>query len=200
MENQSIFTRLSAVVAPGMAYFAPAPKNATAIVPNITDKAPEESLLTSNGIENYQGVLLSLLVLQPDDETLKLRPISEGFKSGEKFRLRLGATFEGDLTVDNIHPDGRRNRLYPVDAAQVVRIKSATPVILPLEKDGFFEFDSEVGEEKLIITLRDSRAQGDSMASSAVHRRESVQGTALLQEIPPGKFPVIAESIMILHR
>ncbi|OGS91949.1 MAG: hypothetical protein A2Z95_03485 [Gallionellales bacterium GWA2_60_18] len=201
MSFSSMLPRAAAVSAPGAASLAPARKGGvTPIIPNVTEKAPTAPLSVENGKENYQGVMLALLVLQPDGETLAVRPLSAGFKSGEKFRIRLGSTFEGELSLDNIDPQGKRSRLYPADAGQIVKIKSGVPVILPLEKDSFFQFDQDAGEEKLLVTLRDSRAQGDAVARTMVHRQENDQGTGLLQEVVAGKFAAIAESIALKHR
>jgi len=194
-------TRGAAVSAPGAAMLAPAEKGGvTPIIPNVTDSAPTAPVAVENGKENYQGVLLSLLVLQPDGQTLKVRPVSAGFKSGEKFRIRIGATFGGDLSLDNIDPQGSRSRLYPALAEQIVKIKPGTPVILPLDKDSFFEFDDVAGEEKLVVTLRDPRAQGNAAEHALVHRQESEQGTGLLQEVAAGKYAAIAESIALQHQ
>lgn len=196
----AMLPRSAAVTAPGAATLAPAPKGIALIAPGVTDSAPRTALTVEDGQENYQGAHLSLLVLQPGGQTFAVRPISAGFMSGEKFRIRIGATFEGDLTLDNIDPQGGRKRLYPASAEQVVRIKSGTPVILPLEPDSFFQFDDVVGEEKLVVSLRDPRAQGKAAAQTNVHRQENAQGTGLLQEVAPGKFAAIAESITLQHR
>jgi hypothetical protein len=200
MAPSLIFTRGEALTPAGAAELAPLQKSATPLVPNLTDKAPTAPVLADSGRENYQGVLISLLVLQPDEQTLKVRPVSEGFKSGEKFRLRLGATFDGELSVDNINPAGKRDRLYPVDTGQVIKIRKAMPVILPLDKDSFFEFDDDRGEENMVITLRDPRARGNATALTPVHRQENAQGTGLLQEVAAGKYAAIAESISLSHR
>ena len=190
----------AAVSPPEAGTLAPTAKGAEPIVPNITDSPPTAPLVVENGKENYQGVLLSLLVLQPDGLTYKVRPISKGFKSGEKFRIRVGATFAGELSFDNIDPQGKRSRLYPAHAEQIVKIKSGTPVILPLDKNSFFQFDNVSGEEKLIVTLRDPRALCDTIQKSPVHQHENELGTGLLQEVAEGKFAVIAESIMLQHQ
>lgn len=200
MAQPLMVARDAAVSAPGAAMLAPAQKGATPIVPNVTDSAPTAPLVVEGGKENYQGALLALLVLQPDGQSFVVRPVSAGFKSGEKFRIRIGATFEGELSLDNINPQAERSRLYPANAEQVVKIKAGTPVILPLDKDSFFQFDDVAGEEKLVVTLRDPRAQGDAAARALVHRQENEQGTGLLQEITAGKYPAIAESIALQHR
>jgi len=200
MAQPLMVTRSAAVSAPGAAMLAPAQKSAAPIVPNITDSAPTTPLVVEGGKENYQGALLALLVLQPDGQSFVVRPVSAGFKSGEKFRIRMGATFDGELSLDNINPQAERNRLYPANAEQVVKIKAGVPVILPLDKDSFFQFDDVTGEEKLVITLRDPRAQGDAAAQTLVHRQENEQGTGLLQEVTAGKYAAIAESIALQHR
>lgn len=179
---------------------APAQKSVAPIVPNVTDSAPTTPMVVEGGKENYQGALLALLVLQPDGQSFAVRPVSTGFKSGEKFRIRIGATFDGELSLDNINPQGERSRLYPANTEQVVKIKAGVPVILPLGKDDFFQFDDVAGEEKLVVTLRDPRAQGDAAARALVHRQENEQGTGLLQEVAAGKYAAIAESIALQHR
>ncbi len=196
----SMLPRDAAVTAPGAATLAPAQKGIALIAPRVTDSAPDIPLVVEGGRENYQGAHLSLLVLQPDGQTFAVRPVSAGFVSGEKFRIRIGATFEGELTLDNIDPQGERKHLYPSNPEQVVKIRSGTPVILPLEPDSFFQFDEVAGEEKLVISLRDPRAQGEAAAQTRVHRQENAQGTGLLQEVAPGKYAAIAESIALQHR
>lgn len=200
MAPPSLLPRDAAVTAPGAATLAPAPKGIALMTPGVTDQAPGTPLAVKDGRENYQGAHLSLLVLQPDGQTFVVRPVSAGFVSGEKFRIRIGATFEGDLALDNIDPQGERKRLYPSSAEQVVRIRSGTPVILPLEPDSFFQFDEVAGEEQLVISLRDPRAQGEAAAQTRVHRQENAQGTGLLQEVAPGKYAAIAESVALQHR
>lgn len=198
--SPSFFTSSEAVSAPGAAVLAPAQNSVAPITPNVTNSAPAAPLVVESGRENYQGIHLALLILQPDGQTFKVRPISEGFKSRERFRIRLGATFDGELALDNIDPQGKRERLYPANAGQVVKIRNSTPVILPLDKDSFFEFDDVAGEEKLVITLRDPRALGEATAQTQVYRQENVQGTGLLQEVAAGKYAAIAESIALQHR
>lgn len=196
----SVLTPADVVSPPGAASIASAGGRWTPVVPNVTDSAPNAPLITESGKENFQGVHLALLVLQPDGQTFKVRPVSKGFNSGEKFRIRIGATFDGELSFDNINPKGKRERLYPANAEQVIKIRNSTPVILPLEKDSYFKFDDDVGEEKLIITLRDPRALGDAIAQNMVHRNEGEQGTGLLQEVAAGKYAAIAEAVAFQHR
>jgi hypothetical protein len=192
--------RNAAISAPGSATLMVVRKDTTPIIPNITDSAPSTPMAVENGKENYQGALLALLVLQADGETLKVRPASEGFKSGEKFRIRIGATFDSELSLDNIDPQGMRSRLYPAQEEQIVKIISGSAVVLPLDKDSFFQFDDVAGEEKLVISLRDPRARGNAVELSTVHRQENEQGTALLQEVAAGKYAAIAEAISLNHR
>lgn len=196
----SILTPRDIVSPPGAASIVSAGGHWTPVVPNVTDNAPNAPLIAENGKENFQGVHLALLVLQIDGQTFKVRPVSEGFKSGEKFLIRVGATFDGELSLDNINPKGKRERLYPANTEQVVKIRNSAPVILPLEKGSYFKFDDDTGEEKLIITLRDPRAMGDAIAQTMVHRNESEQGTGLLQETASGKYAAIAEAISLKHR
>jgi len=178
----------------------PTRKDMGEIQPNISDNPPSAPLTVENGKENYQGALFLLLVLQPDGQSFAVRPISAGFKSGEKFRIRMGSTFNGELSIDNVNPRNERSHLYPAQADQVVKIKAGVPVILPLEKDGFFQFDDDTGEEKIVITLRDSRAEGNAASQSVVYRQENEQGTGLLQQVGAGKYAAIAESIPMQHR
>jgi hypothetical protein len=198
--SQTLVPRGAAVSAPGAAIVTIAQKASQPILPNVTDNPPTAPFAVAEGKENYQGAILSLLVLQVDGQSYAVRPVSAGFKSGEKFRIRIGATFDSELSLDNIDPKNSRSRLYPEDATQIVKIKSGTPVILPLDKDSFFQFDDDTGEEKLVVTLRDPRAQGNAASKALVHRQENQQGTGLLQEVAAGRFAVIAESIALQHR
>ncbi len=200
LDMPTILPRDAAVSPPGAARFVPVRKDSTPLQPNTTDTAPTVPITVSNGQENYQGAYLSLMVLQADGKTLVVRPLSAGFKSGEKFRIRIGTTFDSELTLDNVDPHGIREHLYPAQKDQAVAIKKGIPVILPLEPDGFFQFDQDSGEEHLIVSVRDARAQGNAISENLVHREDNAQGTGLLQEVGPGKFAAIAETLALQHR
>ncbi len=200
LDMPTILPRDAAVSPPGAARFVPVRKDSPLLQPNTTDTAPTAPIAVSNGQENYQGAYLSLMVLQADGQTLAVRPLSSGFKSGEKFRIRIGTTFDSELTLDNVDPHGTRVHLYPAQKDQAVAISRGVSVILPLEKDGFFQFDQDSGEEHLIVSVRDVRAEGAAISDSPVHREDNAQGTGLLQQVAPGKFAAIAETIALQHQ
>lgn len=190
----------AAVSSPGAAVLETIINKTIALVPNVSNTTPSTPLTLKEGKENYQGVWLSLLVLQPDGQTLKVRPLSAGFTSGEKFRIRVGSTFDAELSIDNIDPHHERSHLYPARSDQVVKVKSGVSAILPLEQDSFFQFDDVEGEESLVITIRDPRANDETASHYLVNRQENEQGTGLLQEVAFAKYPAIAESISFQHR
>ncbi len=169
-----------------------APENAVAGEPG----AP---LKVENGKENYQAVHVALLDFDRKGTPLGFHPVSEGFKTGARFKLRVLPTFDGLLAIDNINPKQERKQIYPPQADQVVKVKAGMEILIPLDKDQYFEFGGATGDEQLVITLRDPRAFGSAASSKPVTRKDEHNGSNFMQELQPGAYPVIAQALKIRH-
>ena len=174
-------------------------KSAGALV-NTTTEAPTVPIKVDAGRENYQGVHVAVVEFGPAGELLGAKPLSAGFATGERIKLKVLPTFDGMLVVENINPAGERTQIYPEDPSKVVSLKGGTEVFIPLARDDYFEFAGDSGGEQLVITLRDPRAFGDAASTAPASRQDDATGSSFLQETPNGRFPVIAQSLSLNHK
>ena len=159
---------------------------------------PDTPLKLDGGKENYQGAHVALMLANPD-KTYSVRPVSEGFKTGERFKLRIVSTFGGELTIENINPNGERRQIYPAGNDQVVSLEPGKETIIPLGEDQFFEFARATGREQLVVNLADPRAIGPAASTNKVFRQDQKYGSNFVQEVTPSTFPHISQAIDLQH-
>lgn len=148
---------------------------------------------------NYHGVHFAIAVLDAERKNLDMRPLSQGFKSGERFKLRVVATFTGDMKIENINPRSERKHIYPADENMRARLEAGKETLIPAGPDEYFEFAKTTGEEQLVITMRDPRATASTMSRSEVHRKDETHGSNFVQEVTDDTYPVISESVKLMH-
>jgi hypothetical protein len=171
---------------------AGAPENAIA-------GEPTTPLKIENGRENYQAVHVALVNFDRSGTPHGFHPVTAGFNTGERFKLRVLPTFDGMLVIDNINPKGERKQIYPPQADHVVAVKRGIEILIPLDKDQYFEFTGATGDEQLVVTLRDPRAFGAAAATAPVTRKDENNGSNFMQEVTPQTYPVISQSLRIRH-
>ncbi|MDD5248760.1 MAG: DUF4384 domain-containing protein [Rhodocyclaceae bacterium] len=171
---------------------AGAPENAAA-------GEPTAPLRVDNGHENYQAVHVALLNFDRNGNARGFHPVSAGFATGERFKLRVLPTFDGVLVIDNINPRRERRQIYPAQAENVVQIKAGIEILIPLDKDQYFEFTGDGGDEQLVVTVRDPRAFGTAAATAPVTRKDENNGSNFMQQVTPDTYPVISQSLHIRH-
>lgn len=156
--------------------------------------------IDANG-ENYQGVHIALVEVDADGKPLGFRTVADGFRTGERFKLRVLSTFDALVVLGNITPKGAQRQIYPASTTRAVRIPAGKEVLLPLGEKEYLQFAGDVGQDKLTITARDPRSLESGHASTAqVFRKDEPYGSNFVQEVKPGLYPVIAEAIGIQHR
>lgn len=160
---------------------------------------PTTPLRIENGRENYQAVHVALMKFDRAGNALGFHPVSAGFRTGERFKLRVLPTFDGLLVIDNINPRKERRQIYPGQAANVVQIKAGLEIMIPLGQDEYFEFTGAGGEEQLVITLRDPRAFGNAASGAVVTRKDENNGSNFMQELAPNTYPVISQALSLRH-
>lgn len=153
----------------------------------------------TDGQVNYQGVHLALIGFDADGKALGLRPLSAGFRTGERFKLHVLPTFDGLLVIDNINPRGRRAQVYPPRASEVVQVKAGVEILVPLGKDQYFEFTGDAGDEQLVLTLRDPRAFGEAASKAPAFRKDDPNGSSFLQEVKPDRYALVSQAIHLRH-
>ena len=159
---------------------------------------PDTPLKVDGGKENYQGAHVALMLANPD-KTYSVRPVSDGFRTGERFKLRILSTFGGELTIENINPRGERRQIYPAGTDQVVSIEPGKETVIPLGEDQFFEFTRATGREQLVVNLADPRAVGAAASTNKVYRQDQKYGSNFVQEVTPTTFPHISQAIELQH-
>jgi hypothetical protein len=167
--------------------------------PSAETKDLGPALKVVDGRENYQGVHVALLAVDAQGKPIGLRPASAGFTTGERFKLRVIATYDGLLSIDNINPNGQQRQLYPAKADHVVSVRAGQEILLPLDPQQTFRFAGATGQEQLVVTMRHAQAIGDAASTRPVNRNDVDTGTNLVQEQPPGRFPVISQAIAVHH-
>ncbi len=160
---------------------------------------PTAALKVENGRENFQAVHVALMNFDRAGNALGFQPVTAGFKTGERFKLRVLPTFDGLLVIDNINPKNQRRQIYPAQAENVVKIKAGVEIMIPLGQDEYFEFAGATGDEQLVITLRDPRAFGAAAATATVTRKDENNGSNFMQEVTPTTYPVISQALKLKH-
>lgn len=160
---------------------------------------PTTPLKVENGRENYQAVHVALMNFDRAGNALGFAPVTAGFRTGERFKLRVLPTFDGLLVIDNINPNNQRRQIYPARADNVVKVKGGVEIMIPLGQDEYFEFAGATGDEQLVITLRDPRAFGAAAATAVVTRKDENNGSNFMQELAPNTYPVISQALRLKH-
>lgn len=165
---------------------------------NTVADLPTKPIQMQNGQPNYQGAHVAIVAFDQAGAPTGLRPVSAGFRTGDRIKLKVLPTFDALAVIENINPQGVRKQIYPA-ADQAVALKAGVEVLLPLREDQLFEFAGVTGDEQLVITLRDPRAAGAAESKAEVSRKDEDTGSSFVQETVPGTYPVIAQSIKLRH-
>ncbi|HMW52627.1 MAG TPA: DUF4384 domain-containing protein [Rhodocyclaceae bacterium] len=187
--------RIVPVSLPSLGFLA---KQADGVGNAVAGEPTAPLVVNAQGI-NYQGVHVALLGFDRAGKALGYRPVTDGFRSGERFKLRILPTFDGLLALDNINPQGRRAQVYPPERGTMVEVKAGVEILVPLDRDQYLEFAGSTGEEKLVVTLRSPRAVGDAASPATVYRHDEAIGSSFVQETRPGTYPVIVQALSLRH-
>jgi len=166
---------------------------------NTVADLPTKPLEVQDGQPNYQGAHVAIVAFDESGRVSGVRPVTAGFRTGDRIKLKVLPTFDAWVTIDNINPQGVRRQIYPPAADQAVALKAGVEVLLPLREDQFFQFAGVRGQEQLVITLRDPRAVGTAESRAEVSRKDDETGSNFVQELLPGTYPVIAQTLRLRH-
>lgn len=146
---------------------------------------------------NYQGMHVAYLVRDRDSGRLEQRPLSSPPRTGDRFKIRLTATFDAQVRVDTIFGQGwslqRGGTLYPAAGAPV-RARAAQAVDLPVERDHYFVV-GEGGAPRMLLSVRHDEADESRRTRQPAYRRDQLNGTSYLQLAPAGTRPAIEQLI-----
>jgi hypothetical protein len=160
---------------------------------------PTKPITVENGRENYQGVHVAIIGFDGAGAVTGVQPVTAGFRSGDRIKLKVLPTFDGLLVIENITPNGQRRQIYPPIGSQVVSLKAASEVMVPLRRDDYFQFAGATGDDQLVITIRDPRAFGGKESTVQVSRKDDRSGSSFVQELTPDTYPVISQAMRLKH-
>lgn len=160
---------------------------------------PAKRVTVENGRENYQGVHVAVVGFNLAGAATGVQPVSAGFRSGDRIKLKVLPTFDSLLVIENITPKGERRQIYPPAGSQVVSLKAGAEIMIPLARDDYFEFAGATGDEQLVITIRDPRAFGGKESPAEVNRRDDRNGSSFVQELTANTYPVISQALRLQH-
>lgn len=166
---------------------------------NVVVGEPNAPIRVENGQENYQGAHVAIVGFDRQGQATGLRPVSEGFKDGDRIKLKVLPTFDALLVIENITPTGERKQIYPARADEAVRLQHGVEVLLPLNRNDYFEFAGATGDEQLVVTLRDPRSLTGNASTAPANRQDDATGSRFVQETPPGTYPLISQSLKLQH-
>ena len=166
---------------------------------NTVPDLPTKPIQLENGQPNYQGAHVAIVGFDKAGVVTGLQPVTAGFRTGERIKLKVLPTFDALVVIENINPKGVRRQIYPPSASEAVSVKSGAEILVPLAENQFFEFAGVTGDEQLVITLRDPRAFGSAESKVEVSRKDEGNGSSFVQETAPGTYPVISQSLKLKH-
>ena len=196
--SKILFTSAKVLVVPLSSLVSLAFKSAGAQENTVLGE-PSKPLTVENGRENYQAVHIAIVGFDRVGTVTGIQPVTAGFQTGDRIKLKVLPTFDGLLVIENINPQGKRVQIFPPSASDVVSVKAGAEILVPMAKDDYFEFAGVTGDEQLVITIRDARAFGATASSVEVNRKDDKNGSSFVQETALGTYPVISQSLRLKH-
>lgn len=160
---------------------------------------------------NYQGVEVSVVVLNQLNQPTEVRPLSAPFHQGERFRLRVTSTFDTLVSVDSYRPGSvQRNdfvlgqtawagQFYPVQPDRAVGLRAGEAVSLPMGSNEYFVYATDAGIDRLVLNLRSAQAGAGAADTQPVYRQDTDQATFYTQLAEAGHFPSFSQAIPLHH-
>ena len=151
---------------------------------------------------NYQGAQFKLLTLDPAGRSLAVRNLASPPKPGERFKVRVTASFDGvadlSLVLGDAWTSQRAGQFYPSPGLSV-RIKAGESVDLPLDANQYFMMGNNP-EERLLLSVRHSSALGEARSPQPAYRQDTRAGSTYLQLVPGGTYPAIEQLLTAAAR
>ena len=146
---------------------------------------------------NLQGLHARLVVLDARGVKREMRSMSGPLRTGDRFKIRVTATFDAVAQVDQVVGDpwyGKRTgQVYP-KPGQSVSMKAGETVDLPLGADEYFLMH-RAASERLVLSVRHPQANGDSRSAQPAYRQDSKGGSSYVQLVPQGTYAAIEQLV-----
>ena len=146
---------------------------------------------------NYQGMHVTLLVLDAAGRRIETRPVSAKPRPGERFKFRITPTFNAlsrvGLVVGGDWTSRRAGQMYP-EPGMSVEMNAGVTVDLPLEPNRYFVMGS-TGGERLVLTVRHKEDLSDARNQQPAYRMDGRNGSSFLQLVPRGSYPAMEQLV-----
>lgn len=165
------------------------------------------------------GLMIYLELISPSGERSRVTP-DRVFRTGERIRMHVTSSIDGDIAVYQRNPDGSATTLFPdprVNGGSAF-IAKGVDTVLP-SPGAWFRFDDQVGTEHLTIVLNPHRpaqapppvtrvASYDQLQSGAgskglmleTENSGPEQAMYAMSPVEPGRADGIVVSIALNHR
>lgn len=151
---------------------------------------------TWGGALNYQGVHARFLLIDGKTQKVTSAPLSTKLKPGQRFKLRVTATFDGVAALDQVLGTAwdaeRTGQVYPATGMSV-EIKAGKTVDLPIGEAQYFMMEGRPATERLVLSVRHAKAVGEGRNTQPAYRKDNAQGSSFLQLTPKGLFPIVEQ-------
>jgi hypothetical protein len=145
---------------------------------------------------NYHGIHARLLLIDGKTQTVSSAPLSTKLKPGQRFKLRITATFNGVAALDQLLGTAwdaeRTGQVYPAPGMSV-EVKAGKAVDLPIGAAQYFMLHGRQANERLLLSVRHAKAVGEGRNTQPAYRKDNVQGSSFLQLTPKGLYPIIEQ-------
>lgn len=146
---------------------------------------------------NYQGVVMRQVVLDRAGRQRAARPMGTPLQAGERFKLRITATFDAVADVDQLLGEPwtsvRTGQVYP-KAGMSVAMKPGETIELPMGADEYFVMGPKA-DERLVVSVRHPKALDAARSNQPAYRQDTATASNYLQLVPKGSFPVIEQVV-----
>lgn len=150
-----------------------------------------------NGSFNYQGVHMRQVVLDSRGQQRDVRAMAYKPKAGERFKIRVTATFDAVADVDLVAGSAwelrRVGQFYP-QKGMSVQLKAGETVDLPLAPNEFFVMKLPA-DDRMVVSVRHAQAIGDARSDQPAYRQDGRNGSSYLQLVPKGRFPAVEQLV-----
>ena len=152
-----------------------------------------------SGSFNYQALHLRLLAIDSAGRATGARALSTAPRAGERFKLRIAATFDAvaqvSLVVGAPYAARLAGQIYP-EPGYSVQLLAGEVVDLPLEPDRCFVMGADP-HQRLLLQVRAPAADEHSRSRQPAYRQDGSAGSNFLQLVPPGSRPAFEQLLVV---
>ena len=157
--------------------------------------APAAGVAVWNPGLNYQGLQISLLVLDRSGTKWRSQPVSAPPKVGERFKLVVTPSFDAQVQIDQVTGEGwalqRGPQIYPGKGFAVT--SAGQSLVLP-EGDRVFTVTPKEST-RFVVSVRHPKATAETGASQPAYRRDGARASQYLQLVPKGSYPMMEQLV-----